>query len=152
MAGKKLKKGKSGNAAQYITRTQAVRKLQLRLSEFRCVMTAWCAGVVDPSSGGEGFGCPATNGGRTPCRRLVSGAADSRASAMCTIPLSFTHRHERRYVAYTDGSLVFSRLTIPLPSRVPPCHRRAGGYVSSRACTRVSPRRSQRALTRHTTT
>nr|A8JBB2.1 RecName: Full=Pescadillo homolog [Chlamydomonas reinhardtii] len=40
MAGKKLKKGKSGNAAQYITRTQAVRKLQLRLSEFRrlCIL------------------------------------------------------------------------------------------------------------------
>ncbi|KAG2433092.1 hypothetical protein HYH02_012795 [Chlamydomonas schloesseri] len=38
--GKKLKKGKSGNAAQYITRTQAVRKLQLRLSEFRrlCIL------------------------------------------------------------------------------------------------------------------
>lgn len=28
--------GKAGNAAQYMTRTQAVRKLQLRLSEFRC--------------------------------------------------------------------------------------------------------------------
>ncbi|GFR53151.1 hypothetical protein Agub_g15871, partial [Astrephomene gubernaculifera] len=38
--GKKLKKGKAGNAAQYITRTQAVRKLQLRLSEFRrlCIL------------------------------------------------------------------------------------------------------------------
>ncbi|GLI67532.1 hypothetical protein VaNZ11_011746, partial [Volvox africanus] len=33
--GKKLKKGKAGNAAQYMTRTQAIRKLQLRLSEFR---------------------------------------------------------------------------------------------------------------------
>ncbi|EFJ52618.1 hypothetical protein VOLCADRAFT_54970, partial [Volvox carteri f. nagariensis] len=32
--------GKAGNAAQYITRTQAVRKLQLRLSEFRrlCIL------------------------------------------------------------------------------------------------------------------
>ncbi|KAG2488833.1 hypothetical protein HYH03_012632 [Edaphochlamys debaryana] len=38
--GRKLKKGKAGNAAQYITRTQAVRKLQLRLSEFRrlCIL------------------------------------------------------------------------------------------------------------------
>lgn len=27
--------GKKGNSAQYLTRTQAVRKLQLRLSEFR---------------------------------------------------------------------------------------------------------------------
>ncbi|GLC41828.1 hypothetical protein PLESTM_001249900 [Pleodorina starrii] len=38
--GKKLKKGKAGNAAQYITRSQAVRKLQLRLSEFRrlCIL------------------------------------------------------------------------------------------------------------------
>ncbi|GBF98730.1 hypothetical protein Rsub_11279 [Raphidocelis subcapitata] len=38
--GKLLKKGKSGNAAQYLTRTQAVKKLQLRLSEFRrlCIL------------------------------------------------------------------------------------------------------------------
>lgn len=38
--GRKLKKGKSGNAAQYLTRTQAVKKLQLRLSEFRrlCIL------------------------------------------------------------------------------------------------------------------
>ena len=27
--------GKSGNAAQYLTRNQAIKKLQLRLSEFR---------------------------------------------------------------------------------------------------------------------
>ena len=34
--GKKLKRGKAGNAVQYITRNQAIKKLQLRLSEFRC--------------------------------------------------------------------------------------------------------------------
>ncbi|MEW5320307.1 MAG: hypothetical protein WDW38_011389 [Sanguina aurantia] len=33
--GRKLKRGKVGNVAQYITRNQAIRKLQLRLSEFR---------------------------------------------------------------------------------------------------------------------
>jgi pescadillo protein len=27
--------GKAGNAAQYLTRNQAIKKLQLRLSEFR---------------------------------------------------------------------------------------------------------------------
>jgi len=34
--GKKLKRGKAGNAVQYLTRNQAIKKLQLRLSEFRC--------------------------------------------------------------------------------------------------------------------
>ena len=28
--------GQAGNAVQYITRNQALKKLQLRLSEFRC--------------------------------------------------------------------------------------------------------------------
>jgi cytochrome c biogenesis protein CcdA len=30
-----LSQGKAGNAAQYITRNQALKKLQLKLSEFR---------------------------------------------------------------------------------------------------------------------
>lgn len=34
--GKKQKRGKAGNAVQYMTRNQAIKKLQLRLSEFRC--------------------------------------------------------------------------------------------------------------------
>ena len=28
--------GQAGNAVQYVTRNQALKKLQLRLSEFRC--------------------------------------------------------------------------------------------------------------------
>eukprot|EP00877_Chromochloris_zofingiensis_P002990 jgi/Chrzof1/12692/Cz07g04070.t1 len=38
--GKKIKRGKLGNAAQYLTRNQAIKKLQLRLSEFRrlCIL------------------------------------------------------------------------------------------------------------------
>uniref|UniRef100_A0A383W116 Pescadillo homolog n=2 Tax=Tetradesmus obliquus TaxID=3088 RepID=A0A383W116_TETOB len=38
--GKKQKRGKAGNAAQYLTRNQAIKKLQLRLSEFRrlCIL------------------------------------------------------------------------------------------------------------------
>eukprot|EP00884_Botryococcus_braunii_P011256 jgi/Botrbrau1/20130/Bobra.0173s0032.1 len=38
--GKRLKRGKAGNAAQYITRNQVLKKLQLRLSEFRrlCIL------------------------------------------------------------------------------------------------------------------
>ncbi len=35
--------GKLGNAAQYLTRTKAIRKLQLRLSEFRCLPSHACA-------------------------------------------------------------------------------------------------------------
>lgn len=38
--GKKLKRGKAGNAVQYLTRNQAIKKLQLRLSEFRWVPLA----------------------------------------------------------------------------------------------------------------
>ena len=34
------KKGESGEVAQYISRTQAVRKLQLSLPDFRCVLLA----------------------------------------------------------------------------------------------------------------
>jgi pescadillo protein len=30
-----MSQGKAGNAAQYLTRNQAIKKLQLRLSEFR---------------------------------------------------------------------------------------------------------------------
>ncbi len=33
--GKKLKKGTTGDAAKYITRSQALRRLQLSLREFR---------------------------------------------------------------------------------------------------------------------
>eukprot|EP00775_Hariotina_reticulata_P002341 gene2341-2649_t len=38
--GRKQKRGKAGNAAQYLTRNQAIKKLQLRLSEFRrlCIL------------------------------------------------------------------------------------------------------------------
>lgn len=35
MAGERKKKGTSGNAKNYITRTQAVKKLQLSLPDFR---------------------------------------------------------------------------------------------------------------------
>jgi hypothetical protein len=38
--GKKQKRGKAGNAVQYMTRNQAIKKLQLRLSEFRCDIAA----------------------------------------------------------------------------------------------------------------
>lgn len=41
--GKKQKRGKAGNAVQYMTRNQAIKKLQLRLSEFRCAGTAAAA-------------------------------------------------------------------------------------------------------------
>jgi len=33
--GKKLKKGTTGDAVKYVTRSQALRKLQLTLREFR---------------------------------------------------------------------------------------------------------------------
>jgi len=32
--------GQAGNAVQYVTRNQALKKLQLRLSEFRCSLAA----------------------------------------------------------------------------------------------------------------
>ena len=38
--GKKIKKGKKGEASQYLTRSNAIRKLQLSLQDFRriCIL------------------------------------------------------------------------------------------------------------------
>lgn len=43
--------GKKGNAAQYLTRNQAIKKLQLRLAEFRCAIGNVVAGRRRPTEG-----------------------------------------------------------------------------------------------------
>lgn len=93
--------GKKGNAAQYLTRTQAIRKLQLRLSDFRRVQVhshsypAHLAAVANAGTGSSthaytwGWGrLPVAGSGRGsvfPTRWLVAGYWIG-ASAHCVPP------------------------------------------------------------------
>jgi hypothetical protein len=81
--GTKLKRGKAGNAVQYLTRNQAIKKLQLRLSEFRWAgQRKLCAAaektVADNSSDGS-----SNSSGRRPA--MQPAAATGTQPARCAV-------------------------------------------------------------------